>query len=109
MTARLIHRAGDTFTEACQAFTDLDMTQPRDLTGVTVTAKMVAPMQTDYEFEVDVFSPVTGEFSLKADERDTADWRPTTWYAWITYAEDGDVTSTETFQIEVVQYQNAVL
>lgn len=109
MTSRLVHRAGDTFTESCQAFVDLDMTVPRDLTGVTVTASMIAPMQEQYDFEVTIIDAANGQFYLNADERDTAKWRPTTWYAWITYTEGGDVASTETFQIEVVTNYNAAL
>ena len=107
MTSRIIQRAGDTFLEACQAFIDLDMTQPRDLTHVRVSARMVAPLNETVDLDVNVFSPTTGEFTIGLDEAFTRDWMPTTWYCWIIYEEAGDTSSTETFQIEVIDTHTA--
>lgn len=109
MTARLIHKAGDTFLEACYAYTDLDATVARDLTGVTVTAKMTAPLQADVDFDVAIIDAPNGQFSIGAAASVTALWRPTTWHAWITYTEGGTVASTEVFQIEVVENHNAAV
>lgn len=102
MTVRLTHKAGDTFSIDCQAFIDLDQTTPRDLTNVTVEASMDAPMQDEYTFTATVTNPTSGQFVLTASSADTEDWAPVTWYAHISYTEDGTKASTETWQLLVV-------
>lgn len=103
MTARLTHRAGDTLALDCVAYTDADLSVPRDLSTVTVTAVMDAPMQAEINLTVEKTAPYTdGAFIIRATAAQTRNWRPTTWYARVIYTEaDGDVSSTEVFQIEV--------
>lgn len=106
MTVRLIHKQGDTFLIDCQAFSDLDLLNPRDLTGVTVTAAMDAPFRDPYDFTVSVTNAALGEFQLEASAADTEDWGIRTWYASVSYTESGVRTSTETFQIQVIGNYN---
>lgn len=107
MTVRIIHKAGDSFSQGATAFQDLAATTPRNLSNVTITAYMTAPMQTQYDFTITKTDAVNGEFTISADETDTVNWRPTVWTARISYAEAGDIVSTEAFQIEVVGDYNA--
>lgn len=107
MAVRLIHRAGDTFAVDCQAFLDLEQTQPRNLTDTTITASADAPMQEPIEFDVAVNAdPTTGRFQLRASAATTEGWPPGIWYGRISYEEDGTKASTEVWQLEIVSDYN---
>lgn len=103
MTVRLTHKAGDTFSIDCQAFIDLAQTTPRDLTNVSVEASMDAPMAEEYVFTVTIDpDPTSGRFIIGASQYETADWADTTYFASISYTENDTKSSTETFQLLVV-------
>lgn len=104
MTERIHHKRGDVFSAACVAWLDEALTTPRDLTNVTVTCSMKAPLRDPYAFQVTFDGDRTlGEFTLRAPSADTSNWRPTTWLADIQYATAGEPTSTETFQVQVLE------
>ena len=100
MVNRITHKRGDTFSAAC-TYQGADG-EPEPLAGYAIACKMRRAALV-FAFTVTITDAPTGRYVISATAEQTAALEPGIWRADIEYSIDGAVSSTDTFQIEVIE------
>lgn len=97
---RLTHKRGDTFSAACRYLKANGEPEPLDGYSIACTMRR---NDLSFDFTVTILDAPQGRFHIGATAAQAAEWQPGVWRADIEYSAAGNVSSTDTFQIEVIE------